>query len=459
MKEVLSLSFLYAKYHIKKKNFLIYIIILLILGFLLIPNEKAAYVTFYIGNISVYPNTFWIGNMGAVFSNIIISVVLFFVILGERQQEMISNRYCFEETSVFGFFLKNRYKIIALFFISILFLFILNASLIASNYTYGINIIAYLQSLVYFSVPFLFFISFWVYFLEFYLVRKTYKILLFFITFLVILFNDRFFNITGLNELYLYIRKIADTQNYFAIGYLKKANRIKVLTLQSYNPPLFLHIKVIWILMTCALIYAASRIKNYGSYLVFDQTVENISAKMVASKKMATRFLEHAVPLQLSFMTLIRKDVMQLSKAYTQKRIALLVFLWLILFVTPMESVQKFVLPALMVIIVYLNRDFISKLYSHDLGYCVALSPFRKEQLYMSQITVIFLLYFWAVIPYLIKLNSISGLLVIINILLMSILQVLSIHGMKKSLLVNIVLIILFTSYMTGKPILNILNF
>ncbi|WP_029295250.1 hypothetical protein [Chryseobacterium hispalense] len=459
MNELINLSLLYTKYNIRKKNFLIFTAVLLVLGFLLIPNEKAEYVTFYIGNTSVYPNKFWIGNIGAVFSNIIISILLFFFIVGERENEIMSNKYYFEETSVFNSFYKNLYKIAALFIISLIFLIILNVSLIASNYSYGINIFAYLKSLVYFSVPFLFFITSVIYFLEFYIQKKTAKILIFITLILIILFNDKFINIIGLNELYLYIDKISHTQNYFAIGYLKKSERIKLLTLHSYNAPLFIVVKLFWLLLTFVLMYIVSLMKTPDPSAIFEKTEANIQAGLKSTKNISTNFLQKMIPLQLDFFTLIKKDILQLSKVYTQKRILGIAFIWIILFLTPIENVQKFLLPVLLLYIIYLNKDFISKLYVYDLGYFIILSPFKRLKIFLSQAAVISFLYIFLCLPHLIKLDYRTSLLVILNLIIVSILQVSSINILKRSLLVNIILIILFSSYLTGKPIINLLHF
>lgn len=459
MKELINLSLLYTKYNIRKKNFLIFTVVLLVLGFLLIPNEKAEYVTFYIGNISVYPNKFWIGNMGAVFSNIIISLLLFFFIVGERENEIMSNTYYFEETSTYTPFYKNLYKIAALFIISIIFLIILNISLIASNYSYGINIFAYLKSLFYFSVPFLFFISFIIYFLEFYVPKKTGKILIFIAFILIILFNDRFVNIIGLNELYLYIHKISHTQNYFAIGYLKKSERIKLLTLHSYNAPLFIVAKVFWLLLTFVLMYIVSLMKTPDPSAVFEKIPANVQAGFKSTKEISANFLKNLVPTQLDFLSLIKKDIVQLSKVYTPKRILAILFLWVILFVTPMANVQKFLLPVLMLYIIYLNKDFVSKLYVYDLGYFILISPFKRLNIFLSQAVIISFLYILACLPHIMKSNSSTGLLIALHLIMVSILQVSAINLLKKSLLVNIILIILFSSYLTGKPIINLLYF
>ncbi|MEC3875832.1 hypothetical protein [Chryseobacterium salviniae] len=459
MKELINLSLLYTKYNIRKKNFLIFTVVLLVLGFLLIPNEKAEYVTFYIGNISVYPNKFWIGNMGAVFSNIIISLLLFFFIVGERENEIMSNTYYFEETSTYTPFYKNLYKIAALFIISIIFLIILNISLIASNYSYGINIFAYLKSLFYFSVPFLFFISFIIYFLEFYVPKKTGKILIFIAFILIILFNDRFVNIIGLNELYLYIHKISHTQNYFAIGYLKKSERIKLLTLHSYNAPLFIVAKVFWLLLTFVLMYIVSLMKTPDPSAVFEKIPANVQAGFKSTKEISANFLKNLVPIQLDFLSLIKKDIVQLSKVYTPKRILAILFLWVILFVTPMANVQKFLLPVLMLYIIYLNKDFVSKLYVYDLGYFILISPFKRLNIFLSQAVIISFLYILACLPHIMKSDSSTGLLIALHLIMVSILQVSAINLLKKSLLVNIILIILFSSYLTGKPIINLLYF
>ncbi|MGO4710524.1 hypothetical protein AB4Y90_15755 [Chryseobacterium sp. 2TAF14] len=459
MKELINLSLLYTKYNIRKKNFLIFTVVLLVLGFLLIPNEKAEYVTFYIGNISVYPNKFWIGNIGAVFSNIIISILLFFFIVGERENEIISNKYYLEETSIYNSFYKNLFKIAALFFISIIFLIILNVSLIASNFSYGINIFAYLKSLFYFSVPFLFFITSIIYFLEIYIPKKTSKILIFFVIILIILFNDRFINIIGLNELYIYIDKISHTQNYFAIGYLKKSERIRLLALHSYNAPLFIVVKLFWLLLTFVLMYVVSLMKTPDPSAIFDKTAANIQAGHKSTKNIPRNFLQNIVPLQLDFFSLIKKDIVQLSQVYTQKRIVAILFIWIILFLTPITNVQKLLLPILILYVIYLNKDFISKLYIYDLGYFILISPFKRLKIFLSQTAVISFLYLFVCLPHLIKLDYRTSLLVILNLIIVSILQVLTINLLKRSLLVNIILIILFSSYLTGKPIINLLLF
>ena len=121
MKSLLPISVLYYKYLINKKSFIICSIILIIIGLFLIPSQNSDYVTFYIGKVSPIPNKYWIGYLSSIFSNFIISFLILFMIIGEKEKEILNFTYTQIDTSKLSTFYKALYKIIGLFFIGTFF--------------------------------------------------------------------------------------------------------------------------------------------------------------------------------------------------------------------------------------------------------------------------------------------------------------------------------------------------
>ena len=451
MKSLLPISVLYYKYLINKKSFIICSIILIIIGLFLIPSQNSDYVTFYIGKVSPIPNKYWIGYLSSIFSNFIISFLILFMIIGEKEKEILNFTYTQIDTSKLSSFYKALHKIIGLFFIGISFLFILNITIIILNFD-KINLPLFTLPLVYFCIPYIFIVSSLSYFIEFYQAKKL-KILIYFTLIFIIVLNDKYvLDMFGLNELNILINKTYGLSNKFAIGYLKKTNSLSIINVTTVLYPIFLYKKIILIVICLLIIYFLSKInisRNVDSNInVIDASIDKREVNLLKTK---TKILTSN---NFVFSNLLIKDFYSFMLSVSKLNILLISFLWLPLFVVN-DNFIKMLLPILFLLTLFIN-NFLSILYQNNLEYSEKTSAFRSYEIISSKFIIILIFYILLLVPILIKSTSTSILKIFIGFLLLSALQVLLVRFSKNNILMDIILIILYATYLFGTPIINI---
>lgn len=451
MKEIFSLSLLYCNVLIRKKFFILYITLLLIISFFLIPNANANYVTFYIGDNFAAPNQFWIGSVSAIFSNVSIYLLLLFVIIGEKNENYLSNNYVYEATSPFSQNKVFAYKIIALFIISLVLLLILNFSIILINFS-QINLYYYCIALIYFSVPFLLFVSVLCFLTEYLIKNNTLKYFFYYIIFLIALFNDKFINLFGINELGIYLSKEISTNGRFGLGYLQKNKSLNEVTLTEFIYPLFILKKLVYIAVSFILIYFTKLIPITST--VFLRKEENLIKNDPFDTSYKARKNNIKFKLDISLLTLLKKDIFLFINCINKYNLLIIIIIWGLMFFVKSEF-YKFLLPLMFILCLFTNT-FLYKLYYYNIEYLEKISPFSSTQQRISKFIIIFGLYLILLLPYLIHIDIKTSLLVILFFIILTIVQIIFIEIVKSRILIDIILIILFATYFTGSPVLNI---
>jgi hypothetical protein len=454
MSNFIQLSILYYRYLINKRVFINCIISLLILGFILVPSENAKYVTFYIGNFAATTNKFWIGNLAAMFSNVIISLLLLFIIIGEREKEVLNYNYTLEDTSPNKNFYKNFYKIIALFFVSLTLLFVLNLSLVLVNIQ-QVDLIYYVINVLYFSFSYLFFLSFFAFFIEYYVVKKTIKYILYISAIFIFLFNDKyFFDLIGINELHIYFNQIIKTKNHFAFGYLTISTNIKLISFNKFIIPLFIYKKVIWIIISLLLIYLLSKI-NISRQLTNVSKSPFFASNISFTEKNIESYSNYNISKEYSIKNILFKDLYLFSKSFTRFNIICIIVLWVSMFLIHENSLIK-ILPIIFLFTIPLNEKFLCKLFFYNLEFQEKISPFNKVKIFYSKFYLIIIFYIILLTPYFL-LNNLTGILnILLGFIILTYFQIKTSEYFKNNLLLDIILIIIYASYLTGSPIINI---
>lgn len=454
MSNLFQLSFLYYKYLINKRVFINCIIILLLLGFILVPNENAKYVTFYIGNIVAKTNKFWLGNLAAMFSNVIISLLLLFIIIGEKEKEILNYNYTLVDTSPKKNIYKNLYKIIALFFVALTLNFVLNLSLILVNFE-QIDLIYYLINLIYFSFSYLFFLSVFAFFIEYYVLKKSIKYTLYISTIFIFLFNDKFLlDLIGINEIHIHFNQIIKTKNHFAFGYLAKSSNIKYITFEKFLIPLFIYKKIAWIFISFILIYLFSKI-NISRKLANVQKSPFFAQNITFTEKNIESYTNYNISKSNSIKNILFKDLYLFSKSFTSIYIICIIILWTIMFFIHKETFYK-ILPLIFLFTIPLNEKFLCKLFFYNLDFQEKLSPFNKTKIFLSKFYIIIGFYIILLIPYFLSNNLTDIFSILIGFVLLTYFQIKLSEYLKNNVLLDIILIIIYASYLTGVPIINI---
>jgi len=449
MSRLLPLSSLYYTYLIKKKSFIFCTLILIVLGLFLIPGKDADYVTFYMGNISPAPNKFWIGNVSAIFSNVIISWLLIHILAGEREKEILNYTYVQEDLSFLSSFFKALYKILGLFFIGMTFLFILNITIFIQN----IELTGpyFIFPLLYFSVPYILIVAGLSYFIEYYIKNNFLKYAVYYILVFFIMFNDRFFlGILGIHELNFIINKNISETNVFAIGYLPKS-RLHIISLQEPILPLFWLNKLGALVLFVPTVYLLSKIP-INRKLTTIKMFTDFSQK--GSEMKSIKFSFSQIKKDLSFFNILQKDFYLFSRSIDKTAIYAILIIWILLFPVK-EDFLKFLLPLLFFFTLFINK-FLTILSLHNIDYAEKISPYKNFEIVLSKNVIIFAFYVILLIPLLIKHSFTQNMYVLLSFLILTGFQVFMSRVFKNNTFIDILLIILFATYLTGKPILNI---
>lgn len=454
MQNIFQLSIFYFLYLLKKRVVINCILILLVLGFLSIPNKNANYVTIYFGDIAALANQYWIGNLASIFSNIIISFLLLFVVLGERENEILQNTYALEDSSPIKKIFKNSYKILGLYFISIFFLFVLNLSLIIANFK-QINLLYFILPILYFSVSYLFILSVFTFLVE-YFIKKRLKYIVFFTVFFLALFCNKYLiDLFGIQELYSYLGLNEKISSDFVIGYMPKSSLSSIIEFNKVLMPKFIYKKVLWILIAFIIIILISK-KNISRKITIAK--ENILVdENIIKDESKIRFTKKSVAKTLSYKTLFLKDFYLFTHSFSKKNIVFIGVLWASLFLIQIVDVFKILLPLIFLSCLFINGQFLCKLHYYNLGYLETMAPFNQLKISISKFLIVFAFYTILLIPYFIKIETHTILLILFNFLILSTLQILISNYFKNNILLDVILISIFASYLTGTPIINIL--
>lgn len=444
------LSFLYYQYLLKKQSFIICILVLIILGLLLVPNNTASYVTFYMGNISPTPNKFWIGNLCAIFSNIIISFLVLHLINGERETEILNNTYIYYDNSIINSFNKALFKIFGLFGISMSFLLILNITIFLQNYR-AVNLIYFMLPLIYFSVPFLFFVSVLSYSCEFYIKKNFFKFFIYYIFILFVIFNDKYFiSAIGIHELYTLITKNLEGISKFAIGYLPKS-KTNIISLESPIIPTLWFNKLFLFLISLVVIYIISKISINRKVSTINPLKESYYSKVSANNFDSIKF---DIQIKWSFFNLLQKDLYLFGFCFTKTTIFGILLVWFLLIFTK-DDLFIYLLPILFLFTLPTNF-FLHRLAYYNLTFFERLSPYSNFEIGISKVFIIYFFYIILLIPLLLKFTFSNSIHILLNFLILTVIQVLISKIFINKTLIDILLIILYATYLTGNPIINI---
>jgi hypothetical protein len=449
MSRLLPLSSLYYTYLIKKKSFIFCTLILIVLGLFLIPGKDADYVTFYMGNISPATNKFWIGNLSAIFSNVIISWLLLHILTGEREKEILNYTYVQEDLSFYNSFFKALYKILGLFFAGITFLFILNITIFIQNINFAGPY--FILPLLYFSVPYILIVAGLSYFVEFYIKNRFLKYTVYYVLVFFIMFNDKLFlGILGIHELNFIINKSISETNHFAIGYLPKS-RLHIISLQEPILPIFWLNKLVALVLFIPTVYLLSKIP-VNRKLSTIKMLTDFPQK--GSELKSIKFSFSQINKDLSFFNILQKDFYLFSHSIDKTAIYAILIIWILLFPVK-EDFLKFLLPLLFFFTLFINK-FLTRLSLYNIDYAEKISPYKNFEIVLSKNAIIFAFYVLLLIPLLIKHSFTQNMYVLLSFFILTCFQVIMSRIFRNNTFIDILLIILFATYLTGKPILNI---
>jgi hypothetical protein len=158
MKNIINLTKLYTINLYNKKSFLNSIILLIVISLFLIPNKDSSYITFYIDKYTGESNSIWVSSLGAIFTNLILSVISFFFIEGNYIEEKESGLGSIVRATITSNKILLLYKWLAYIIVLFSFLVLIILSLYLINFE-SFNFITFLYPFIYFNIPYIFILS------------------------------------------------------------------------------------------------------------------------------------------------------------------------------------------------------------------------------------------------------------------------------------------------------------
>jgi hypothetical protein len=456
----LQLTTIYFRHLINKKTFLLCVVLLVLLGFFLIPNENSNYVTFYCNNSSIVSNEYWIGNLSGVFSNLIIYLLLFFIIAGDKEKDIVSGYYINEDLSPLHPFFKNLYKISAIYLISLLLLLVLNLSLILANIQ-NVNIVLFITPILYFCIPFLLLVSTLCYFIEYLLDNKYLKYFIYYSIFIIlIMYDDKLLYITGNSELFLFYKNLNVPVKNFAIGFISKEKVLNLITVKRFIKPNFTYYKLLLIIFTILSTYLLSFIRIKRSFTTNDSDdlayLNNYSTD-IKNDDFSIENISNVSQADLSLISYLKKDFFLFRVSISNKSLSLFFLFWILSFIVQ-ENFFLFILVILLLLSTKVNDFFLGKPYFYNTFIYEKLYSFPYILYFISKFIIVLGFYCLLLFPYFLRIGEIQIiLLLILNFSIISILQLASIHLLKNTTVANIILIVMYVSYVSKSPLIDIL--
>jgi len=265
------------------------------------------------------------------------------------------------------------------------------------------------------------------------------------------MFNDNFFlGILGIHELNFIVNKNISEANLFAIGYLPKS-RLHIISLQEPIFPIFWLNKLVALSLFLLMVYFLSKIPTNRKLTTLN-TLTDFSQKSLGMKPIT--FSYSHIRKNLSFLNIIEKDFYLFSRSISKTAIYAILMIWVLLFLVK-EDFFKFLLPLLFFFTLFINK-FLTKLSLYDIDYAEKISPYKSFEIIFSKNSIILVFYAILLIPLLIRHSFTQNLYVLLSFCVLTFFQVIMSRIFKNNTFIDILLIVLFATYLTGKPILNI---
>ena len=237
---------------------------------------------------------------------------------------------------------------------------------------------------------------------------------------------------------------------------MPKSSLSSIIEFNKVLMPKFIYKKVLWILIAFIIIILISK-KNISRKITIAK--ENILVdENIIKDESKIRFTKKSVAKTLSYKTLFLKDFYLFTHSFSKKNIVFIGVLWASLFLIQIVDVFKILLPLIFLSCLFINGQFLCKLHYYNLGYLETMAPFNQLKISISKFLIVFAFYTILLIPYFIKIETHTILLILFNFLVLSTLQILISNYFKNNILLDVILISIFASYLTGTPIINILH-
>lgn len=428
----------------------------MILGFFMIPNPKSDYVTFTVGNYTGTSNLVWISNLTPVYINAIFALLSLFISQNLKNKEMADHTYINFRLSVKSNFQLLMYRVFSLFLYLTLLAFILEIIILFINYQ-SYNLGLYLIPFLYFTIPYLFFLSAVCTVIDYLVDLKFLKYVLYF-GFIIFVYNTsirHLLDITGIQELMdNFLQVNAKNNDSFILGKIKN-KEVQYIRFQHFITPkkwldkLYLFPVAFIIVLGAALLFKRyAGIKNKEQ----NQAPAKSEAKPLPAKQNV--YLPQHMVYSFNLISLLKAEFFLLGHSLSRNLRLTAFVLWILAFVAQ-GNIRILLVAAVFITILPLNQNYLAGKYTNNTLYAEKISGYPPVLFVWSKF-LLFLVYVVIVIPVLDYSSLEASLFIITKLLFLFLFQLAYTTFVKDYLMVEIIMIIIFSSYFSGVPVYEI---
>jgi hypothetical protein len=461
MKSKIHLSIIYLSFLINKKTFVYALIFLVILSLFLIPNKNSDYITFYIGKYTGESNTYWVSNLGAIFTNLILSFVCFFFVEGTYTFEKNEGVGVINRVTPASNFILLLHKWLAYLLILFILMLVIIISLYFINYKDS-NFFVFLKPFFYFTVPYIFILSLIILFFDTFINIRVLKITFFiiFILFLCIPLNNKNTDLLGFNEFTInaksqLLKKYNIQDQSYAIGYIKKTKALKYLDLADSSKRTNTYLKILYIPISIIALYFCSFL--FGRFRSKKLKVKQIEIKNYIENSQVLKRQNYILKeniISKKFISILTAYFIIFISTFNLKQILFISFFYIISFFVGYQIASHFIIPMVFLISFDKYDKFINIDNNENIKFIFNTSLYSTNEKLIAKTTILFIYFFMCAFPILIL--NLANIQPILNILFLSIFSVIFNYIFKNIKLLEILYVLIFASYISGHPIINI---
>ncbi|KMQ69711.1 hypothetical protein ACM39_01240 [Chryseobacterium sp. FH2] len=428
----------------------------MILGFFIIPNPKSDYVTFTVGNYTGGLNLVWISNLTPVYINAIFSLLAIFISQNLKKREINNNTFVNFRLSVESNFQLLMQKVVSLFFYLTILAFILEIIILVINYQ-SYSLVSYLIPFFYFTVPYLFLLASICILIDYLVDLKFLKYILYF-AFIIFIYNNSIrhtLDITGIQELMDNFASLnAQTKDKFILGAVKTKD-IEFVNFNNFINPKDWLSKIYLLPISLILVLAGSFVFNRFSVIrKSEQNPPVIKKETNASAIKEKTYHPIAFVSSFNFRHLLKAEFFLLRNSISKNLKLVALVLWILAFFVHGE-IKILIIAAVFITLLPLNQNYLAGKYTNNTFYAEKISGYPLLMFIVSKF-LLFLVYIVVVIPVLDYTSIEISSFIIFKLLFLFIFQLAYTTLVKDYLLVEIILIIIFSSYFSGVPVYQI---
>ncbi len=456
MKALPLISLYNLRLFFKHTYFKYILAVIMILGFFMIPNPKSDYVTFTVGNYTGGSNLIWISNLTPVYINAIFALLSLFISQNLKNREMADNTYVNFRLSVKSNFQLLMYRVISLFLYLTILAFILEIIILFINYQ-SYNFVLYLIPFLYFTVPYLFFLSTICTVIDYLVDLKFLKYVLYF-GFIIFVYNTEIrhlLDVTGIQELMDNFSHVnTKNNNSFILGKIKNKD-VQYINFQNFITPKKWVDKLYLFPVAFIIVLAASFLfKRYARVKNKEQSPTPAKNEVRPSSVQQAVYLPRQSVYSFDLISLLKAEYFLLSHSLSRNLRLTAFVLWILAFVAQ-GNIKILLVAAIFIIILPLNQNYLAGKYTNNTLYAEKISGYPPILFGFSKF-LLFFVYIIIVIPVLDYSSIEVSVLIITRLLLLFIFQLAYTAFVKDYLMVEIIMIIIFSSYFSGVPVYQI---